>query len=116
MEYPNHFKIRYSQTRVKHEILRGYSGAWAGIITNGLRGAAIAARDRGEPFEVDIVYLDLYAGFGRYERDADKPNAAEPIWGSPIIATKTLREIAASFHSQTGATVMRTPALSSISL
>ena len=84
------FPPRDSQTRIKHGILREYVGAWAGIISTGLRGIAQAAQARGRPFLLSFVYVDGFGGAGRYERDSDQPSATGPVWGSPIIGMKAL--------------------------
>ncbi len=91
MKIPDPFQTRQSQTRIKHEILRAYAGAWAGIITTGAGGSAARAKQAGKEFTLDLAYVDLFAGAGRYGRDADqKEEAGTPIWGSPIIATQMI--------------------------
>ena len=87
------FPVRPAQTRVKHEIVREYSGAWAGIISNGV-GNSQAARRPG--FVLDLVYVDGFAGFGRYDGDADQPNGHRPVWGSPVIGLRQLETVSSN--------------------
>jgi len=92
---------------VKHAILRRYAGAWAGII---LRGWTRRARtgDLRRRKAVHLVFVDGFAGAGRYGRDADKappgPND-EPVWGSPVIGIKELEEQARQFGDELSKTV-----------
>jgi three-Cys-motif partner protein len=95
------FAKRDSQTRIKHEILRSYAGAWAGIIGNGVRGAAFSADARGQRFQLDLTYVDGFGGAGRYLRDSDQAIPSGPIWGSPIIGMQAL-ELAAADLSMRG--------------
>ena len=81
------FGERPAQTRVKHEILDEYSGAWAGIIVNGVKSQS-AARRSG--FLLDLVYVEGFAGFGRYSGDVDQPGDRTPVWGSPVIGLRKL--------------------------
>lgn len=80
------FGVRKAPTRIKHGILREYVGAWAGIISRGLVGQE---RRGGYSVKPDFVFLDGYAGFGRYAGDADDPTSG-PVWGSPIIGMAAL--------------------------
>ena len=82
------FPARPAQTRVKHEIVREYSGAWAGIIVNGV---APAARRAG--FVLDLVYVEGFAGFGRYLGDMNQPDDRTPVWGSPVIGLQQLEAV-----------------------
>jgi len=85
------FGVRPVQGKVKHTILREYSGAWAGIIINGVRRSFLDELQRGRtPARVDLVYLDGFGGSGRYGRDFD--DSAGPIWGSPVIGVRALEE------------------------
>ncbi len=91
------FESRDSQTRIKHEILREYVGAWAGIISAGVR-----RRLRERPgVLLDLVYLDGFAGYGRYEHDTDQPTSVQRVWGSPILALQAL-EAAGATHARNG--------------
>lgn len=94
------FPKRDSQTRIKHEILRAYAGAWAGIIGTGVEGWARQAAARGHAFQLDLIYVDGYGGFGRYLKDSDKSNGMEPIWGSPILAMQALEQTAKVLSSR----------------
>jgi three-Cys-motif partner protein len=91
------FDRRDAQSRIKHEILSDYVGAWAGIISQGLRRKLLLNSD----LHLDLVYLDGFAGYGRYARDADKTTSSTPIWGSPILALRAL-ETAAEKQVQSG--------------
>lgn len=55
---------------------------------------------RREGVKVDLVYLDLFAGAGSYEGDADLPRGPAPVYGSPIIAARELTTVAAAFRHQ----------------
>ena len=81
------FRARPAQTRVKHEIVREYSGAWAGIIVNGVSKLP-AAQQSG--FVLNLVYVEGFAGFGRYDGDMDRPGDRTPVWGSPVIGLQGL--------------------------
>ena len=93
------FDTRDSQSRAKHSLLRRYGGAWAGIIGTGLINSRAfrSARERGQPFELHLVYIDAFAGAGRYARDADQApgEQREPVWGSPIIGLRAIEAQAA---------------------
>lgn len=91
------FPTRDSQTRIKHGILREYAGAWAGIIATGVRGVAHHAEQRGQHFQLDLVYVDGFGGPGRYGRDSDQPVSGDPIWGSPIIGVRAIETSGARF-------------------
>ncbi len=96
---PGFFRERDSQSRAKHLILRRYLGAWAGIIGNGVLG--VQQRSRGRSFPLDLVYIDGFAGAGRYERDADRaPDPALRVWGSPIIGMQALEDQAAKLRAR----------------
>lgn len=82
------FPARESQTRIKHFILHAYAGAWAGIIVGGLRQRSGGGFQR----QVDLAYLDGYAGAGAYDGEADKSNA-NPVAGSPIIGMSVLESV-----------------------
>lgn len=83
------FASREAQTRIKHEILRDYAGAWAGIISQG------TAKRSPRGTVLDLAYFDGFAGCGRYECDEDRPHSQERIWGSPILALEALKATAA---------------------
>ena len=89
------FPPRPAQTRVKHEIIHEYSGAWAGIIGNGI--SPVAWRSG---FVLDLVYLEGFAGFGRYKYDRHQPENSNPVWGSPIIALRQLEAVSKRVHSR----------------
>lgn len=91
------FYHREAQSRAKHDLLERYAGAWAGII---LRGLARMRREGMNPFEINLVFLDGFAGAGRYGRDVDKPPPGvgdEPIWGSPVLALRAINKAAGLF-------------------
>lgn len=91
------FESRDAQTRIKHEILRDFAGAWAGIIGNGYR----VHQQRGAQVSVPLVYVDGYGGKGRYLRDTDGPDTPPtPIWGSPIIAMQALEAMAVRMRAE----------------
>lgn len=87
------FPTRPAQTRVKHEILDQYSGAWAGIIINGIKKQRVAKR---LGFTLELIYVEGFAGFGRYRGDNDQPGDLTPIWGSPVIALQRLESASIS--------------------
>ena len=89
------FRPRPAQTRVKHEIVDEYSGAWAGIIVNGV-GKSPAAQQPG--FVLDLVYVEGFAGFGRYEGDSDRSVHHASVWGSPIIGLRQLEAASDTGH------------------
>ena len=95
------FPRRPAQTRVKHEVLDQYSGAWAGIIANGVRKSPAA---RQSSFILDLVYVDGFSGFGRYDGDKDKPENRTAVWGSPVIGLRQL-EFAANSGRDSGMSV-----------
>jgi three-Cys-motif partner protein len=100
------FDSRDAQTRIKHEVLHDFAGAWAGIIGNGYRVHHL----KGVEVSVPLVYVDGYGGMGRYLKDSDSPLPESPIWGSPIIAMQALesaamRMRAAGMHVQLSAFV-----------
>lgn len=78
------FGARPAQTRIKHAIVTEYVGAWAGIISTGLR-----PRTGQRQFTTEFVYADGYAGYGQYSFDKANP-AAGAVWGSPILALRAL--------------------------
>lgn len=84
------FPPRPAQTRVKHEIVNEYSGAWASIIVNGVKNSR-SARQLG--FVLDLVYVEGFAGFGRYCGDVDQPHDHAPVWGSPVIGLSQLEAV-----------------------
>lgn len=88
------FPTRDAQTRIKHSILREYAGAFLGIIGSGYR-QYLAGGSR--PL-VQFTYVDGFGGYGRYERDTDAEQPAEPIWGSPIIAMRAFEQAAGPFR------------------
>ena len=88
------FPPRDSQTRIKHGILREYTGAWASIIGMGARPSYLSAQARGREWTLPLVYVDGFGGAGRYAGDSDQPETNEPIWGSPIIGMKALEAAA----------------------
>ncbi|MDE0125823.1 MAG: three-Cys-motif partner protein TcmP [Bryobacterales bacterium] len=94
------FPARPAQTRVKHEIVRQYSGAWAGIIVNGV----VPAARRRVGFVLDLVYLEGFAGFGRYLGDMNQPDDRTAVWGSPVIGLQQL-EAVSNVGSERGITV-----------
>lgn len=51
----------------------------------------VQARGLGERFRLELVYVDGFAGTGRYERDRDDPDGGA-VWGSPIIGVRALEE------------------------
>jgi three-Cys-motif partner protein len=79
------FPPREAQTRIKHQILAEYVGAWSGIISSG-----IGSRPRRASFTTDFVYADGFAGSGEYEYDLADPEQG-PVPGSPLIAMDALR-------------------------
>ena len=87
------FPRRPAQTRVKHEVLDQYSGAWAGIIVNGVTNSQAA---RQSSFVLDLVYVEGFAGFGRYDGDNDQPENRTAVWGSPVIGIRQLEAAAKS--------------------
>lgn len=87
------FPTRPAQTRVKHEVLDQYSGAWAGIIVNGVRNSPATRQSR---FVLDLVYVEGFAGFGRYDGDKDQPRNRAAVWGSPVIGLRRLESAADS--------------------
>lgn len=93
---PPFFAQRSVQAKVKHTILRQYAGAWAGIIANGVRGAAVRARADGRGYRLDLVYIDGFGGAGRYGVDVD--GSPGPVWASPIIGVQAL-EVQAAAHA-----------------
>ena len=92
------FAVRPVQGKVKHTILRQYAGAWAGIIANGVRLDAVRARAGGRTYRLDLVYIDGFAGAGRYGRDFD--GSPGPVWGSPVVGVQVL-EAQAAAHAAT---------------
>ncbi len=100
----NFFDVRDAQNRGKHTILRRYAGAWAGIILNGLYGLWVKAPEwRRASFDAHLIYVDGFAGEGKYKRDADQPakvRPTQPIWGSPIIGMQEIEAQAESFRAK----------------
>src|SRR5947208_62390 len=98
-------RVRDVQTRVKHELLGAYLDTWAGIIINGLAGAARAILAKGRPFQVRLGYVDGFAFRGRYEGDASDLETiggrSGPVWASPIVGVQAL-DCAASFAGGKG--------------
>lgn len=92
------FQERRAQSRAKHDLLGSYAGAWAGII---LAGIDRLHRQGRLPlhYEVHLVYLDAFAGAGRYALDADKQIGVDdpPIWGSPVLALQAIERQAAKY-------------------
>lgn len=89
MRIPDAFATRDSQTRIKHGILREYAGAWCGIIS------AAANRDHrlGRGWDPSFLYIDAFAGAGRYGRDTDKRDDRDgPVWGSPVHAIRMIAQ------------------------
>jgi three-Cys-motif partner protein len=84
---------RNTQTQVKHQILEEYLIAWGGIIIHGVRRAAQKALSYGRPFRVHLVYVDGFAGCGRYAGDHSvlltEPRS-DIVFGSPIIGIRAL--------------------------
>jgi three-Cys-motif partner protein len=92
----DHFATRNSQTRIKHSILDEYAGVWAGIISHGLRKVALDKPG----VKLDLVYLDCFAGKGRYGADSDAPDASGPVWGSPVLGYAKLLKQAGQLEAQ----------------
>jgi three-Cys-motif partner protein len=81
-------KPRQPQTKVKHTILENYLKGWVGIIYKGVLKYA-----QNPSMELHFVYVDCNAYTGRYEGEAEEessPEKQEIVFGSPIIAIKTL--------------------------
>src|SRR5438045_7871700 len=79
------FPSREAQTRIKHEILREYAGAYGGIIARGVGRRAPADA------VLDLAYFDGFAGFGRYAGDLDQPGEIAPVWDPPSWRCKPSR-------------------------
>ena len=77
---------RPTQTRVKHHILEDYLDTWGGIILNGLRGPYQRSKAEGwdASFQARFVYVDCFAGPGRYEQEGQE------VDGSPLIGIRLL--------------------------
>ena len=88
------FSARRAQTRIKHKILGAYVKAWAGIILTGLGRSKATLRP-------ELVFLDGYAGYGRYNGEASS-SGQEPVWGSPIIGLAGLENTVENTLSKTG--------------
>jgi three-Cys-motif partner protein len=86
---------RSTQTQVRHIILEKYLSAWGGIIINALKGRAKLAEQRRNSFKLHLVYVDCFAGVGRYSKDVGKEFLPEEefIPGSPLIGVKVLDEL-----------------------
>ena len=94
------FEARDSQSRAKHAVLRRYAGGWAGIICGGIFRRWSGSFASAPKFGLHLVYVDGFAGKGRYARDADEAHSGtsgEPIWGSPIIGIRALEGQADAF-------------------
>lgn len=90
-------KPRDTQTQVKHLILDQYLNAWGGIILHGLRGSAHNAQAAGRDFETHFIYVDGFAGCGRYQGDRSTllahPDDAQQVWGSPVLGIRALTKL-----------------------
>lgn len=87
------FEARPIQTKVKHIILEQYLKSWGGIITFGARKSIQSAMQRGYTAGLHFVYVDCFAGRGRYEgelEDKKQGNPLNPVYGSPIIGIQAL--------------------------
>jgi three-Cys-motif partner protein len=88
---------RDTQTQVKHLILEQYLNAWGGIILHGLRGSAHKAQAAGRDFEAHFIYVDGFAGRGRYQGDRSTllahPDNAQLVWGSPVLGIRALTKL-----------------------
>ncbi len=88
---------RDTQTQVKHLILEQYLNAWGGIILHGLRGSARKAQAAGRDFETHFIYVDGFAGCGRYQGDRSTllahPDNAQQVWGSPVLGISALAKL-----------------------
>ena len=88
------FPVRPAQTRIKHEILGAYVKAWAGIILTGLGGRRGTLRS-------ELVFLDGYAGYGRYKGEASSISQG-PVWGSPVVGLANLEKTVENTRSKAG--------------
>ncbi len=95
------------QTRVKHEILRGYLKRWAGIVLNGLRRPYRKAIEQGtsSSFTVRFAYIDAFAATGKYQQ------GGELYSGSPLIGIEALDSARTTAHANATQPVPYTYAL-----
>ncbi len=88
------FDARPIQTKVKHIILEQYIKAWGGIIIHGARYGIARAQQKGySNAGLHFVYVDCFAGHGRYAgelEDRERGLPLVPVFGSPIIGVHAL--------------------------
>jgi three-Cys-motif partner protein len=97
------FDARPMQTKVKHIILEQYIKAWGGIITFGTRRAIHRARENNYASGLHFVYVDCFAGPGRYEgelEDKQRNKRLEPVSGSPLIGIQALDSLVQTGNKQ----------------
>lgn len=87
------FEARSTQTKVKHIILEQYLKAWGGIIMYGAKKGILTVLQRGGSAGLHFVYVDCFAGHGRYAgelEDLQQGSPLIPVPGSPILGIQAL--------------------------
>lgn len=81
---------RKVQTKIKHQILGKYLGAWTGIILNGVKKYS----SRNTIPRVKFIYVDLFSCTGYYDSDSAQPMSLDGslIKGSPLIGIDCLKK------------------------
>jgi three-Cys-motif partner protein len=107
------FGPRPVQTRVKHIILERYLKAWGGIIIQGSRQSIYKARQHGRRAGLQLIYVDCFAGKGRYKGELEDQKNNKPfisVYGSPIIGIQVLDGLV-KFGRENGVPVITTSVL-----
>lgn len=81
---------RKVQTKIKHQILEKYLGAWTGIILSGVK----KYRFGNTVPKVKFVYVDLFSCTGYYDSDTAQPMSLNGpvVKGSPLIGIDCLKK------------------------